>query len=62
MDRSSSIAVTARMTLDSRPDERSNGQNLGFAFGGFFRRRRKAQVRQVFAFQGAVGDCDNHLG
>ena len=59
---SSSNAVTARRTRSSRPDERSSGQNRGFALGCFFRSRLNAHVRQVVAFRGAVGDCDNHFG
>ena len=30
--------------------------------GCFRRRRRSAQVRQVFALRGAVGDCESHFG
>jgi hypothetical protein len=55
-------AVTARRMRSSLPDDMSRGQNRGFALGCFFLNRRKAQVRHVFAFHGAVGDCANHFG
>ena len=66
MFRSDRIALTALMTRDLRPEDRSSGQNLGLALGlalgSFRRRRRRAHVRQVFAFLGAVGDWVSHFG
>ena len=52
----------ARWIRSGFPDERSRGQNRGLDLVDFFLKRRSAQVRHVFAFHGALGDCDNHLG
>jgi len=62
IDFSSRSAVTALCTLSLFPEDKSNGQNLGFDLGCFLRCLRNAHVRQVFASFGAVGDCESHLG